>query len=331
MHSEIGVEYVKCNLCQSDDPVALFEIPVRADRIGTFGRDTWSIVRCQKCGLIYVNPRIDAAARQAYYAFDNPVDRHFIQDWFVDSAELQQATWWRFLRVISRYCLTGKLLDVGCGTGSFLAEARKSGFDVVGQDVSPHFVQLCRQQYDLTVYETDLTTLPLPQASFDCVTAFDVIEHHPDPRQMLTDIHRLLRPGGLLVISTHDIGNIFARFYGPRWRLIDPIGHLTYFTRATLRGLLERCEFQVIRQGGLHTIDSSLVREGKNWVLQSFKSLFLRALILGIYKPLAVHIPGLTRWRLRWRGSYLDHPRLLVRTGGQIVMNDDVVVLARSL
>jgi len=328
MLSQNGIEYVNCNLCGADDTKLVFRLGVRPQHIGKYNRDVWDIVRCKRCGLVYENPRPDAAALQYFYTFDNLADRNFVQDWFVDNADLSRATWQQLLRAMRRYRSSGQLLDVGCGAGSFLVEARQAGFEVVGQDITPFFVEYCRSQQGLPVYEGELENLGLKESSFNCVTAFDVIEHHRDPRKLLAEMRRIVKPGGLAVIGTHDVGNIFARIYGAGWRHMYAIGHLTYFTRGTLTEMMETSGFHVLHRGGAHTIDQSVLAECRNRILQFFRVIVLRAAILGIYKPLAAHIPILTRWKFQWSGKTLDHSKLLMRAGNQVIMDDNMVLLA---
>lgn len=324
-----GIEYVRCNLCQADDYEVQFTIPVRDDQKGTFAQDEWDIVRCNHCGLIYVNPRPDTQAFAAYHEFENPQDFQTIQDWFIDNADLQRPTWRRYLQALQRFGKPGRLLDVGCGAGTFLVEAQRAGYEVTGQEVAPYFVDYCRRELGLTVFEGEIETLPLAPGSLDYATAFDVIEHHPKPDHMLREMHRLLRPGGLIAISTHDIGNPFARRYGAKWRFINPIGHLTYFTRQTLAAMLAKSGFQVLYKGGIHTIDGSAFAELRNWLVQFLRVIVLRSLVIGLYMPLARRYPALTNWRLKVGQGQWDHHRLTVRAGQQIVMNDDMVFIAR--
>jgi SAM-dependent methyltransferase len=324
-----GIQYVQCAICGADDTIFMFHASVLPHQRGTYDRDLWAVVRCRRCGFVYLNPRPSPAALQNFYSYSDAGDCDFVRRWFVEGADLQSATWRRLLRVIRPYCPTGRLLDVGCGAGSFLVTARASGYDVAGEEVSPWFAAVCRQDHNLSIYEGDLEALDLPAGSFDCITAFDVIEHHPDPGNLLKQIYRLLKPGGLVVITTHDIGNLLARLYGPRWRLMSPIGHLTFFTRQSLAGLLKACGFRLVRQGGLNTIDAGRAAELVNWVTGFVKLILLRSVILWGYRPLAKRIPALRRWRIPWRGSYLDHDRLLLRTGNQAIINDDMVLLAR--
>lgn len=326
-----GIEYVHCNLCGADDPELLYEAPVRPHRVGVYNRDVWDVVRCRRCGLIYVNPRIDAEARAALYSFRMPGDEPLIRTWFLDNADLQRPLWQRFLRVLRSSCPSGRLLDVGCGAGTFLVEARELSYEVFGQEVADYFVEHCRTEHGLTIHADFLENLDLPDDSFDVVTAFDVIEHLPDPRAFVRQVRRLLKPGGVVMISTHDIGNLFARFYGVRWRYLHPIGHITYFTRETLGRLLNENGFRVLRVGGIHTIDDSRWAESLNKVKQFARVIVLRSIVIGLYKPLARHMPFLTRWRVRLGDGVLSHEKLLRRAGTQIVMDDDLVILAAAV
>jgi 2-polyprenyl-3-methyl-5-hydroxy-6-metoxy-1,4-benzoquinol methylase len=163
------------------------------------------------------------------------------------------------------------------------------------------------------------------------VTAFDVIEHCPNPQGLMRTMNRLIKRGGIVMLSTHDIGNILARWYGTRWRYIAPIGHLTYFTRTTLAKMMTRCGFQVLRSGGSHTIDDRALAQARNYLTQSARLLLLRALILWFYKPLSVHMPSLTKWEFRTRNGIVNHEKLLLRAGTQVIMNDDMVLIARKM
>ena len=142
-------------------------------------------------------------------------------------------------------------------------------------------------------------------------------------------MYHLLKPGGLILISTHDIGNFYARLYGDRWRYLNPIGHLTYFSRRTLQAMMKKNNFQPIKAGGLHTVDNNTFIESINKIIQFGRVIVLRSLILGIYKPITKHIPNLTRWQIKFKDATLTHKKLLVRAGNQIIMDDDMVILAR--
>ena len=321
-------EYIHCNLCGSNKTSILYRLPVRTYQIGEFSRDIWDIVRCNQCGLIYQNPRPKGDILESFYQFKNPGQRDFVNDWFLDNEDMNQDYWQRILRTIHHHKPNGKMLDVGCGAGSFLELAQKIGYEVYGQEISPLFVEHCRKQKGLTIYDGELESLQLPPASFDIVTSFDVIEHHPYPKNLLREMRRLLKPGGLLIVGTHNIGNFFARLYRNRWRHLHPIGHLTYFTRNTLGKMLEDSGFNIIRCEGAHTIDGKRPAVLYNYFTQFLRVILLRSLILAIYKPITARFSGLTHWRIRWGNREMHHTKLLVRTGDQIIMNDDMIFLA---
>jgi SAM-dependent methyltransferase len=95
------------------------------------------------------------------------------------------------------------------------------------------------------VVQGTLDTADLPEAHFDVVTMWDVIEHLTDPRSALGQVHHLLKPGGLVVVHTIDIESLFARLMGPRWPWLMEM-HVYYFSRHTLRTMLEQSGFEVI-------------------------------------------------------------------------------------
>ncbi len=325
-----GIVTVACNHCGRSEYDTLYEVDVREDQLDTFHQNSWPIVKCNHCGLIFTNPRPDNDAMMSYYNFGNSYDQQFIQDWFIQNADIQRATWQRFLNAISRFKAPGKLIDIGCGAGSFLIEAQKRGFQGVGQEISPYFVRFCREEHQLTVYEGEIEELPLDAEIFDFATAFDVIEHHPDPKKMLTEMHKLLKADGLVVISTHDIGNFYAKRYGKKWRYINPIGHFTYFSPKTLKQMMQACGFEILYTGGIHTTDGSAFKEIKNWIVQFIRVILIRGVLLMTYRPLTQRFPQLTNWKFKLGSNIISHQKLMTRLGNQIIMNDDLIMIGRK-
>lgn len=325
-----GIEFVRCCVCGGQETAVHFRISVREDQQGTYGRDVWDIVRCQTCGLIYTNPRPDADALTSYYQFGNAYDAQFIQDWFISNADLQRPTWQRYLHSMAHWGNAGSLLDVGCGAGTFLLEAQKMGHQVMGQEIAPYFIEYCQTEHGLSIFDAEIEDVPLEPASLDWITTFDVIEHHPDPRRLVEESHKLLKTGGKLVVGTHDIGNIYAKLYGDKWRYLTPIGHLTYFSKETLQKLLVDCGFEILQAGGIHTLDPNPNRERLNKVVQFFRVIVLRALVIGVYKPVTNLLPLLQNWSMTWGDKTFNHKKLVRRAGDQIVMDDNVIVIAQK-
>jgi len=137
----------------------------------------------------------------------------------------------------------GRLLEVGCGVGHFLEAARAVGFDAWGTEVSSSGLQKLRER-GLHALPGELPDLGLPVAHFDAVVLFEVIEHLPDPSRYLSECHRVLREGGVLLLTTPNFDSLSRRLLGERWRVVDP-EHLVLFTSRGLRVALERAHFRV--------------------------------------------------------------------------------------
>jgi len=198
------------------------------------------IVQCWRCGLVYTDPRPDGHdIVETYQAVEDPL--------YLEEREGRVLTFEHHLKPLER--LTGppdgrSLLDVGCYVGIFVEIATRHGWEAWGVDPSCWAVEQA-QTRGLHVVQGTLATINLPEATFDVVTMWDVIEHVTDPRGTLQQAYRLLKPGGLVVAHTMDIDSPFARLMGARWPWLMEM-HIYYFSRRTLRAMLEKCGFQVL-------------------------------------------------------------------------------------
>jgi SAM-dependent methyltransferase len=190
--------------------------------------------------LVYTDPRRDGNdILDTYQAVEDPL--------YIEEREGRVLTFEHHLKPLER--LTGApagrpLLDVGAYTGVFVEIASQHGWDAWGVEPSRWAVQRARAR-GLHVVQGTLDTANLPAGHFDVVTMWDVIEHLTDPRQALEDAHRLLTPNGLLVVHTIDIESVSARLMGPRWPWLMEM-HIYYFSRRTLRAMLDKCGFVVL-------------------------------------------------------------------------------------
>ena len=142
----------------------------------------------------------------------------------------------------------GRLLDVGCAAGFFLAEARRH-YDVQGVELSRWSSAYARDRLGLPVVTGTLADAAAAGGVvFDVVTLWDVIEHVPEPVALLADAARVLKLGSGrdIVLTTGDIGGAYAQRAGAGWDLLTPPWHLTFFDRATLAGAAERAGLRVV-------------------------------------------------------------------------------------
>lgn len=141
----------------------------------------------------------------------------------------------------------GTLVDVGCGTGGYLAEMRALGWRAIGVEPSPDAARTARERLGLDVREGTLEQAALPAGSADVVTMRMVLEHVPDPRRTLAEVRRILRPGGRLLLSVPNAGSLEPLAFGPRWSAWELPRHLSHFTPASLGRMLRQAGFEGIR------------------------------------------------------------------------------------
>jgi len=140
-----------------------------------------------------------------------------------------------------------RLLDVGCGNGAFLMRMRSLGWRGTGVDTDPKAVTATRAM-GLDARLGTIRASSFPDGLFDAVTLSHVIEHFHDPVAQLEECYRVLRPGGVLWISTPNLAGTGYRRYGRNWRGLEPPRHLVLFTPGALSRLLVRAGFVVVAQ-----------------------------------------------------------------------------------
>lgn len=220
-----------CNLCRETQKIH----PV-------FTKNKYLIVRCENCGLVYVDAIPTSDELRAIYGGD-----FFTLSAKFKGGETGPAFQNAKIRVDRILSLPGvgreAWLDVGCATGEFVAQAQRHIGEVVGVELSEFAVQQAKAQYGVTVLNGDFLTTELDPGRYDVITAWDFIEHVQDPAATLEKMHRLLRPGGCLILSTGDIASISSRLAGKFWHLMIPPKHLYFFSKDTIRTYLERAGF----------------------------------------------------------------------------------------
>src|SRR4051794_17316297 len=197
-----------------------------------FGTALSDLVRCADCGhgQLATFPA-EAVLAEAYGEAESEA--------YVEEDAGQRETARRALERIEAQVGTGTLLDLGCWVGFLLAEAKDRGWETLGVEPSRFASDFARDRLGLDVRTQDLFTAELPEGHFDEVVLGDVIEHLPEPDVALDRVARLLRPGGVVYMALPDAGSRLACAMGKRWWSVIPT-HVQYFTRGSMRTLLER-------------------------------------------------------------------------------------------
>lgn len=212
---------------------------------GARGRERFldQLWRCTSCGFAWWDERDSIVPEKLYD------DSYFFGGEYVDYPAEREALDMSFrqqLRMVRRHVPGGRLLEVGCAYGYFLDIAREH-FEVTGVDVNQRAVDHARDVLGLDARCGDFQRMEFEGDGFDAVVSLASIEHFARPDLLVARASELLRPGGVFVCTTPDLSSAMARLRGPRWRMIHPPTHVSYFTRTAMARLFERHALRPVR------------------------------------------------------------------------------------
>jgi 2-polyprenyl-3-methyl-5-hydroxy-6-metoxy-1,4-benzoquinol methylase len=237
---------ISCNVCGADDYIKLSSV------------GEWSIGKCAKCELVYVNPApfFEPTPEFSQLSKDFQYTQYMHQTITPEILQHETLQLLGHLREITR--LTGQILqtprylEVGCGSGASVRAATDLGWHATGIDIDPELIEVGRRQLQVDLRCTPLLKSGLPEGAFNFVRLRDVIEHLPDPYDNLVMIRQLLAPGGVALFVTPNEDGLPTKmrllFGGIRDRVatVPPPHHLHGFTPQTLNRLLDRAGFRCL-------------------------------------------------------------------------------------
>lgn len=257
-----------CFLCGSEGVLLYQDLH---DRLFS-SQSRWELLRCPKCGLVWINPRPlheELSKLYEHYYTHNSSNfiprlaslRRMIRDAILATSfsynslptnSLQKGmgrvcAWIGPIREMVEIRVRtlngerrGKLLDVGCGNGEFLAMMRYLGWEVMGVEPDEEAVKVAHEQFGLSVYKGTLEEAGFPDDMFDAITMNHVIEHVFDPISTFKEVLRVLKHGGRLVVLTPNVESLGHRLFGKAWFHLDPPRHLHLFSPYTLQTCFEQ-------------------------------------------------------------------------------------------
>lgn len=261
-------ETEKCLLC--DSPGTLLHNNMRDYFLETPG--LWSLFECRKCGLVWLNPCPISGEIEKLYAnyYTHSAETQMTQLTSlrkkVEHSILASAFGYKSLfsgrgtrmagRILSfispikefvgRSVMwldcsqKGKLLDIGCGNGQFLAVMRGLGWEVQGIEPDKQACRVAQEHFGVQIIASTLYEARIPDDSFDAVTLSHVLEHVPDPIGLLRECNRVLSPTGKLVVVTPNIESLGHKIFGRSWLHLDPPRHFYLFSPRALRACAEQ-------------------------------------------------------------------------------------------
>ncbi len=227
------LEYINCDLCGKHETTLLFT------------KDSYKHVRCNSCGLIYVNPRVRPSKENldSFYAYGENYDVLIESLRRRAYSVKRQKIFCAELKKMERYRQSNRILDVGCSFGGFLNAAKNLGWEAKGVEAVYDIGRYGKELYNLDIFLGTLEEARLAPASFDVIKLNNIIEHIHFPSEFLADVSKLLRKGGLLSISTPNYDSYSVSICGKEWRYFDGKHHIVFFTPTTLRKILDKNDF----------------------------------------------------------------------------------------
>ncbi len=196
----------------------------------TVSRETFEIVQCDSCSFKFTNPRPDENKLGEYYKSKEYISHSNVKNGFINSAYqlVRKYTLLKKLQLISKYHRTGKILDIGCGTGEFLNICKKSKWDPIGIEPDVNARKMAIVNYGLDVRE-ESKIKALENESFDIISMWHVLEHVAKLNERIEELKRLIKSNGTIIIAVPNCSSLDAEIYAENWAGYDLPRHLYHF------------------------------------------------------------------------------------------------------
>jgi 2-polyprenyl-3-methyl-5-hydroxy-6-metoxy-1,4-benzoquinol methylase len=224
-----------CPVCGHGDVRELMKAPDRFH-----GRpELYRLLKCQSCSVVWThNPPTPGE-----------MDRHYSADYnrqIAAAGEGSPDRWNDRKTTLLQYKTGGKLLDLGCSSGSFLSSLKGGSWELAGIEMSQESGQKARATSGADVFVGDLMDAPFEQGTFDVVTCFHVFEHVYEPHKVMEKVWGWLKPGGLFYTIVPNIDSAGARVFGSYWFALELPRHLFHFSPASIRHLARSTGFEEV-------------------------------------------------------------------------------------
>ena len=260
---KLRTESVACSLCGSSREQLLFTARDSRTRLIA---DEFSLVQCEDCGLVFVNPRpLDEELGKlyppgTYYSLQHPdamwkggrqrlksLAIKFVSGRHNTSCARAGARLLRRIISVSiPYVEGGRILDIGCGSGAYLDLMCDAGWETYGVETAEVGAERARVRGH-KIYSGELLDAGFPPEHFDAILMHHVLEHVPNPAAVLGECSRILKGGGLIAINVPNFGCYDRVTFGEHWDPLDIPRHLYHFSPATLRRAMEQAGLEVVR------------------------------------------------------------------------------------
>ncbi len=232
--------FKKCVLCDRSRGRTLYEVESAAE---AFKNRKFEIVRCHDCGLVSTQPRLSEEGLrdcypEAYYSKDRLRLKSFLED---------DVPWLRRADRLEKYSRGGSILDIGCGSGGFLGSLDVRRWQKYGVEISPVPAESARRRFNIHVFVGDLQEANFLDDQFDVITLWHVLEHLPNAFEVLKEIKRILKKGGVLLMAVPNFESLERKLTKDKWYHFDIPRHLFHFSPETIGKMLCKADFKILK------------------------------------------------------------------------------------
>jgi len=197
------------------------------------------LAKCQNCDFIF-DKRIPS---------ENELIEHYkiyAYSQLKPLPNLTRVSYHKLLDTFEQYRGSGNILDIGCGQGDFLVEAKKRNWKVYGTEYSRAAVKLCKER-DINMYQGELNQESFSGLDFDVITSFEVIEHINNPNDFMSEANNKLRKSGLFYCTTPNFNSILRNFEKSKFKMICYPEHISFYTKQSIKHLGKSHNFHSIK------------------------------------------------------------------------------------
>lgn len=257
-----------CPICKSQNNQIVYSDLDQVYKVHLYGiRKKLDIKKCLNCGIVFTAPQLDFVDLKEYFSGEyrafaiNPASKGILGCFkkFAYDKTLEQffgygrKKWYNFFFYPFKIPLAhypykienGRVLDIGCGSGNFLAKLKALGWDVYGIDPSSIAVKIAKGRDLKNIQQGVIGAVKFPDNFFDVVTMFHVFEHIPNPRKVLSEIKRILKPGGFLIIGVPNFNGVNSKIFRKYWAGLSFPLHCFHYGKQSLSFLFNKNTFKI--------------------------------------------------------------------------------------